>query len=612
MKMTCIFVLADFPAGTKCSVKKTRARERLLYITSNMLASIRFLAKHFMQAVFNNNMKNIILIAVIQILGGGLPAQVVDSTFGVLGSLFYPISDYYYGVTACDFDGRRDQCHAALHLTDGRIIMAGNSHTQNGGNDIALVRLLPNGLYDQAMGNNGQVRLDLGTQKDTCLTATLYGEHQMILGGGIAPEGTDLYALLLLRTNLNGQVDTTFGNNGSAIIDLPVNRELITELRVLEDSSILVAGNAFEAGLSIDGTYVGQTFMCKLLPNGSVDTTFGENGFIYRHWEDNCNVSVLGDVSVDGFGRVVITGASYDYIIDQYDGDDWCTHNVVVCRYLANGQVDSTFGSNGKVVLNTGNGRGSALLHYEDGRILLVGVAGAPSFNPIYTYLARLMPNGTLDNSFSGDGTVWSTAMLSSLFASGVAEPFGVVRLPGRIVVGGLGGIDNAPFSFGAIAFTEEGKLDSSFAKNGSFTFFEDIGQSVFMNQISSTEEDNFFISGYYYTLYPDNMFIGKVTMSQVSGTSDEHVGNLFSVYPNPVIKGSHTIIDMSRLSAIRTGETRVILRDINGKVILQQSWPEQTDFALIHTADLVSGVYIIELSGSGKRYVRQLVVSGG
>jgi uncharacterized delta-60 repeat protein len=555
-------------------------------------------------------MKNIIFVTIIQMLGSGLPAQVVDSTFGVIGSL-YANGTHYYGVTACDFDGRRDHCHAALHLNDGRIILAGNSHTSEG-NDIALVRLLPNGLYDQAMGPNGQVRLDLGAQNDTCLTATLYGEHQIILGGGIAPEGTDLYTLFLLRTDLNGQIDTTFGNNGSAIIDLPVNRELVTELRVLADSSILVAGSTFEAGATIDGTLVGRTFMCKLFPNGLLDTTFGENGFVYRHWEENCNISVLGDISVDSFGRIVITGASYDFIIHEYDGDDWCTHNVVVCRYLSSGQVDSTFGTNGKVVLNTGNGRGSALLHYEDGRILLAGVSGLPSSYPRYTYLARLMPNGTLDNSFSGDGTVWSTAMLVSLLGSGVAEPFGVVRLPGRIVVGGLAGINTAQLGFGAIAFTEEGKLDSSFAKNGSFSFFENTGQSVFMNQISSTEEDNFFISGYYYTLYPDNMFIGKVTMSQVSGTSNEHVGNRVSVYPNPVIRGSGTVIDMSRLSAIRTGETLVTLRDMYGKVMLQQSWPEQTDFALINTADLVSGVYIIELSGSGKRYVGQLVVSGG
>jgi uncharacterized delta-60 repeat protein len=534
---------------------------------------------------------------------------VVDSTFGVLGSMF-PNPNNYYGTTACDFDGRHDQAFSTLHLPDGRIILAGNSRGVDG-NDIALARLMSDGQYDQSMGPDGQLRLDLGPVGDTCLTAILYGDNHLLLGGAIRPLGTDIYAGLILRTDLNGQPDSTFGTGGQVIIDLPSSRELVTKVRPLSDGKILIAGSALGEGEHIWDSVSGMAFVGRLLANGQVDSTFGQDGFIYKHWEEICAISLLGDISLDMEGRIVITGSTYDPYIGEYDGNDFCTQNVVVCRYLPDGQVDSTFGTNGAVVLNTGNGRGTALLHYDDGRILVVGVSGFPSFDPVFAYFARLLPDGSLDSSFSGDGSVWTQTNIVSAFNGDAGEPFGVVRLPGRIVVGASMGISYDHIGFGAIALTENGRIDSVFAKNGGFSFFEELTPISFINEITSTGPDNFFLSGFYRTLWPENMFIGKVRIPATSSVVDGVIHGGFAVFPNPVAMGLNAIIDMGGLNEWNKATKQIIIRDLYGKIVYQQTCAEQTDIAVIGTSGLMPGIYLLELCEKTARHIGKLVVSG-
>jgi uncharacterized delta-60 repeat protein len=555
-------------------------------------------------------MKKILVFICLSTFWVSIDAQVVDSTFGVLGSLL-PIPNNYYGLTACDFDGRHDQAFSTLHLPDGRIILAGNSRGVDG-NDIALARLMSDGNYDQTMGPDGQLRLDLGPVGDTCLTAILYGDNHLLLGGAIRPLGTDIYAGLILRTDLSGQPDSTFGTGGQVIIDLPSSRELVAKVRPLSDGKILIAGSALGEGEQIWASVSGLAFVGRLLANGQVDSTFGKDGFIYKHWEEICAISLLGDISLDMEGRIVITGSTYDPYIGEYDGNDFCTQNVVVCRYLPDGQVDSTFGTNGVVVLNTGHGRGTELLHYDDGRILVVGVSGLPSSNPIFTYLARLMPNGTLDVSFGGDGSIWTQTHIANSFEVGVGEPFGVVRLPGRIVVGALIGIDQSHGGFGAIALTENGRIDSTFAKNGGFSFFEVATPICFINEITSTGPDNFFLSGYYHTLWPNNMFIGKVKTLATSGLGKGSVNGGLTIFPNPVAANKHLYIDMGNLSSGGNETRLLIFRDLNGKIVYQQACADQTDIAVISTASLLPGIYLVDLCGKTGRYLGRLVVIGG
>jgi uncharacterized delta-60 repeat protein len=550
-------------------------------------------------------MKKTLLSLYLLVLSIHLSAQVVDSTFGVLGSL-YTTTNYFYGLTACDFDGRRDQTFSALHLPDGRIVLAGNSAAADG-NDIAIARLMPDGQYDQTLGPNGQLRFHLGSDYDTCLTAIVYDENRLLLAGGMAPLGTNIYNLFLYRTDLDGNPDTTFGNGGKVIIELPSYRELVTELRALPDGRIIVAGNALGPADELEGSVGSEVFVGRLLENGAVDTSFGEGGFFYRHWESECNNSVLGDLSMDNQGRIVITGAAYDTYIGFYSGVQWCDNEIVVCRYSPDGQVDSTFGNNGAAIVGMG-GRGNALLHYEDGRIFVAGLSGPTK--PIFSYFVRLMPDGSFDTSFSTDGKLSSIISMTNASTSGVPDPFGVVRVPGRIVAGALMGIETDHRGFGAMALTENGKIDSTFAQEGMFPFFSATTPRVYMNEITSTDPDHFFLSGYYRTLQPANMFIGKVRLTPPNNAPESNPHHeRFSMYPNPVVSGNQLIFDLEGLASNERASLLLTIRDLHGRVVLEQLCPEQTDAVIMSTSDLSPGLYFVELRGSSIRHTGRLVV---
>ncbi len=417
---------------------------------------------------------------------------------------------------------------------------------------------------------------------------------------------------MLVLTNLDGQVDTSFGNGGKVVIDLPASaQEMVTEVRVLPDGKILIAGNALGAGLSSYYIFEGKAFIGRLLPNGQIDSTFGVDGFVFRHWETNCNVSILGDVSIDDMGRIVIAGVSYDAAIGFFDEDDYCYHRLVVCRYLPDGQVDSTFGTNGEVRLtNTGATKINALLHYEDGRILMAGVSAFSVTTPTFTYVARLLPDGAMDNNFSGDGYLRThEAYIMNEFNGGHADPFGIIRFQNRIIVGANGGITEVPYVFGAFALTETGVIDTTFSDDGSFAFHKLYEPRSFINEITSTAPDNFFLSGYTKFGSIKNMFIGKVKVSPPSsGTVGAVQGNGLGIYPNPAPVGGGIAIDLGGVPT-QGSNLELSIRDIQGRVVYQKSCAPDTDIVFLGIAGLVPGAFVVEINDGNIQRVGRLIV---
>ena len=130
-------------------------------------------------------------------------------------------------------------------------------------------------------------------------------------------------------------------------------------------------------------------------------------------------------------------------------------------RYLADGTLDDTFGGDGKVFTNfTARFDGAFDLELQaDGRLVAAGMAGG--FNRFA--LARYNSDGTLDTSFGGDGKVTTNFTAGGDFAFGVA-----IQTDGKIVaVGRAGG------SGGRVAvarYNNNGTLDTSFSGDGRAT----------------------------------------------------------------------------------------------------------------------------------------------
>ncbi len=528
-------------------------------------------------------------------------AQIIDSAFGMPTSLDPAV--VVAGTTGCNFGGF-DQAFLAIQLNDGRIILAGDTRWNNE-SDYAIARLLPDGQYDQTIGPNGQVRIDLGYSNDSCLTAAQYQNDWILMGGCVQQPGTPGYVNLIARIDLNGNLDPSFGSGGYLTIDLPTApHEMITKIRPLADGRIIIAGNTLYG--SLDFSDSAGVFLGRLLANGQIDSSFGIGGFIYPRWELGCNASLLGDAVLDGQGNIILTGATYEPYLGSQEGTVNCLHNIFLLRYLSNGQPDPSFGVNGSVeLLYTARGRGNTLLLYEDGRILLAGAAGDLLLSfPAYAFLARFMSDGTPDLTFGDEGR-FKKGIINYGLSGGVVEPFSLLRMRDHILVGVSNNITGDDPGFGVICLTDDGKIDSTFGNQGRFNAFPDLPLQSYINQISRSSDNNFFLSGYTRILQPNNMTIVKVRWDVVSNTIEQSMPDGLNIYPNPVQNGFFRI-DLSGMIA-NEENLQLKVKNITGQILYEQSKIRHYD--IVETSQFSSGIYLVELTGQRRRYVGKFVV---
>src|SRR5262249_50446768 len=125
--------------------------------------------------------------------------------------------------------------------------------------------------------------------------------------------------------------------------------------------------------------------------------------------------------------------------------------SFALARYNANGTLDTTFGTGGKVITSIGNSfaQPNAMAIKPDGRIVIAGYATTNTGNTFA--LARYNSNGTLDSSFGIGGTVTTTfgpvpgssfTLPGSAYARSVA-----IQSDGKIVVAGFAQVDEYEFA---------------------------------------------------------------------------------------------------------------------------------------------------------------------
>jgi uncharacterized delta-60 repeat protein len=187
--------------------------------------------------------------------------------------------------------------------------------------------------------------------------------------------------------------------------------------------------------------------------NGALDSSFGDGGKTFTAFGgDESALALQAD------GKVVMVGGSVT--------------DFSLARYTTTGRLDAGFGSAGLVTTDIATAadqaRGVAI--QSDGKIVVVGSAvvgrTANNISNFDFAVARYLPDGTPDNSFSGDGKVTTDFNLLADQANAVA-----IQSDGKIVVVGSATLTNPGFADFAIArYDTNGTLDSSFDGDGKVT----------------------------------------------------------------------------------------------------------------------------------------------
>jgi uncharacterized delta-60 repeat protein len=189
---------------------------------------------------------------------------------------------------------------------------------------------------------------------------------------------------------------------------------------------------------------------------GAPDPTFSGDGVLL------IPKSVVNSVLVQANAKLLAVG-------DMETGDastNDLSADFMLARYQADGKPDDSFAGDGVVTTDLGN-RDEAYgeARQPDGKILVVGCSRHPDGSEEFV-LARYTGNGTLDDTFSGDGIVEVAVPASRLCDARVA-----VTPDDEIVVTestGFGGSNPQPLVIAR--YRNDGALDRDFSSDGEKT----------------------------------------------------------------------------------------------------------------------------------------------
>ncbi|MEW6474047.1 MAG: fibronectin type III domain-containing protein [Actinomycetota bacterium] len=306
-----------------------------------------------------------------------LPDGSRDDTFGASGNSRVQFGDPQPGSTIVSSPGEAGAVQA-----DDKIVVAGSAYA-GGRNGFAVARFLPNGALDPEFGTDG-VTLTSISSHDAPRALTLQPDGRILVAGW----GSGGFSIA--RYNTDGSLDTTFAGDGATIIPAPGVGAVAHAIATGPGGSIFLAGSVS------DGGYDSNFVVAKLTADGALADDFG-GGIVVSNLGGN---DFATGVLLQPDGKVVATGWT--------SGSSYSA--FAVRRYNTDGSDDVTFaGSGGTTIsfpqstwVSTPPAYAEASALSADGRIVIAGTA-ITSYGGDFA-LARLHPDGSLDESLDGDG----------------------------------------------------------------------------------------------------------------------------------------------------------------------------------------------------------------
>lgn len=309
---------------------------------------------------------------------------------------------------------------------------------------LCLLIVKPNaqsGYLDLTFSEDGIFTADLGGNGfDIMYGSMLQADHKILMAGISSGD------FAIMRLLPDGSPDPQFGNDGLALVDYAGKTDRSHAVLVQPDGRIVVAG---ETQINNQSDFA----ILRLLPNGTPDSTFGNNGWAVtdlgtQYEFPNC-------VALQADDKIVVAGRRTDAVFSEF----------AMVRYHPDGRVDSLFGNDGIVATNLRDeDEATAIAIEPDGQIILAGFASVSASGDFA--LTRYNPDGTLDKFFGEGGKVMTD--IDGVNASDFIKA--MVLLPdGKILV--AGNANNSYFDgqadVGMVRYDQNGILDPEFGVGG-------------------------------------------------------------------------------------------------------------------------------------------------
>jgi uncharacterized delta-60 repeat protein len=293
---------------------------------------------------------------------------------------------------------------------------------------VLAARAAPGDL-DLGFGTAGRVVTDFGPGSNSAAAVAIQADGKIVVVGG---SGSGDFALA--RYGTDGALDATFGTAGKVTTDFGPGASGASAVAIQPDGKIVAAGSTAPLGFCC------QFALARYDEDGNLDTSFGSGGMVTTAFSGNSGASA---VVIQADGKIVAAGHTFDPFVSAF----------AIARYDADGNLDTSFGSGGRVTTDLGGSDGAAdLAILGDGRILAVGGGGPGNDFALVLYTT----GGSPDPSFGTAGKV-TTDFGGFDAAAGVA-----IQADGKIVLAGRGSE-----RFALARYDTNGGLDPSFGDDG-------------------------------------------------------------------------------------------------------------------------------------------------
>ena len=303
-----------------------------------------------------------------------------------------------------------DGAYSIALRPDGRIVVAGSC--LNGTTyDFCLARYLASGALDLSFNGTGKVMTAIGSGNDAAYSVALQPDGKIVVAGRCS-NGTNT-DFCLARYLASGALDLSFNSTGTVITMIGSGGDVARGVALQPDGKIVVAGYC------VSGTNY-DFCLARYLASGTLDLSFNGSGTVMTAIGVGDDYAISLALQPDG--KIIVAG-----VCSNGANSDFC-----LARYLANGTFDTSFNSTGKVITPIGSSDdyGYSVALQPDGKIVVAGYCSNGA--NLDFCLARYLANGTLDTSFGSTGKVITAIGSSTDVANSAA-----LQPDGKIVVAG-------------------------------------------------------------------------------------------------------------------------------------------------------------------------------
>jgi uncharacterized delta-60 repeat protein len=279
--------------------------------------------------------------------------------------------------------------YGVFEQPDGKLVLTG--YAEMGGatnNDFVIARLLADGTPDPGFGPGGVGYVTISLSNSTDIAVASMTDD----AGRIVVAGwafpTGTFDAAVLRLLPNGTLDTTFGTNGSWIDPIPATQERLLSLDIDSQGRIIAGGEQRNGNWDYTGNTTTDIELVRLDEDGDFDPSFNGGAKLMISTSAGLH-DAWGDVLVDTADRIVLTGAAWTG-----------TSRAVTLLRLdgADGSPDGSFAPGGRINIDpsaTTSDYGRGIFQDDDGSYLVGGYA-TPDAVQFDTMFARVLESGSV------------------------------------------------------------------------------------------------------------------------------------------------------------------------------------------------------------------------